>query len=245
MSRKRLIGLASITALATLSVLPALAQGAPRFYVNGVLARSGPVAGASGTNVVEFGTITMKSPFLGEIKCNVLVGAPVGNETEKGVASVDGWETWSCHMPECFHGSPSTVMAEASPEFGVVPERTIKEVQRHQKTLPWPAELTAPEGRTSLRIGDTEKLPLAPVKFYVECPKELFDVLYEGTLEPHIVNGTKNGLKPSHLEFEGEGGKTGHLKSPDIFGGKEPESLLFIKGELPLLGTGQQLITAE
>ena len=65
------------------------------------------------------------------------------------------------------------------------------------------------------------------------------------TLEPRIVNGSKNGLKPSHLEFEGSGGKTGHLITPDICGGTCEQADLFLSGSLTTLGTSQQLITAE
>jgi alpha-tubulin suppressor-like RCC1 family protein len=214
---------------------------ARRFYLNGVL------AGASTQNVVQFGTITMKSPFWGEIKCNLLVGAPVWNETERGLASVDGWESWGCHATEL--RGKTFVTAETAVQL-IERENTAKvripEAHRGEKTLPWPAHaVTTPEATSALKIGNTEKLPLEPVKFLVSAPEELFEVPYEGTLEPRIVNGTKNGLKPSHLEFEGEGGKTGFLKSPAIFGGKEPEADLFIKGELTLLGTSQQLVGAE
>jgi hypothetical protein len=34
-------------------------------------------------------------------------------------------------------------------------------------------------------------------------------------LAPFWINGTKNGLKPSAMEFEGEGGRTGRLVSRD------------------------------
>jgi hypothetical protein len=239
MSRKRLlIGFASVATLAACSVAPVVAQAAPQFRVNGVL------AGASKQNVVQVGTITMKSPFWGEMKCNVLVGASVGNESEKGVASVDGWETWGCHATEL---RGKTFITAETPVNLIEPGKgRPPEAKRGERTLPWPAQtVTTPEAATALKIGDTEKLPLEPVKFIVNAPEELFEVPYEGTLEPRIVNGTRNGLKPSHLEFEGEGGKTGFLKSPAIFGGKEPEADLFIKGELTLLGTGPQLVTAE
>jgi hypothetical protein len=229
MSKRRLIGFAPIVTVATLSLLPALAQAAPQFHSNGVL------AGASKQSVVQFGTITMKNPFFGEIKCHVLVGAPVANESEKGVAPVEGWETSGCQMPECHRGQVS-VMAESPPHFSFI-ETTIKVVERGEQTVPWPAELTAPEGRTSLRIPH--------LKIWITCPGEGFEVAYEGELVPHYVNGSKNGLHPSHLEFEGEGGKTGHLITKVICGGECAEADVFVSGELTTLGTSQQLITAE
>jgi hypothetical protein len=64
----------------------------------------------------------------------------------------------------------------------------------------------------------------------------------EGTLTPILVNGTKNGLKPSHLTFEGKGGTTGSLIVPQFFTERE----VFVSGEMKILGSAtQQLITAE
>jgi hypothetical protein len=239
--KRLLMTLAPVAALAAFSVPPAVGQAAPQFRINGVL------AGANKQNVVQFGTITMKSPFWGEIKCNLLVGAPVGNESEQGVASVDGWGTWGCHATELRGKTFIT------PENAVqVIERLntekhiINEPKRGETSLPWPSRpVTTPEATTALHIGNTEKLPLEPVKFIVDAPEELFEVPYEGTLQPRWINGTKNGLKPSHLEFEGEGGKTGFLKTRDICGGECSMANLYVKGELSLLATGQQLVTAE
>jgi hypothetical protein len=243
MSRKRLpISLASVTALAAFSVTAAVAQATPRFYVNGVL------AGASKQSVVQFGTITMKSPFWGEIKCNVLVGAPVGNESERGVAPVNGWGTWACRMTECLRGK-SFVFAEGTPkleEINVNPSEKERRAVRGESTLPWPAHtVTTAEATTALKMGNTEKLPAEPVKFVVECPGELFQAPYEGTLQPHIINGSRNGLKPSHLAFESSE-KTGYLRTPDICGGECDLATLTVEGELTMLGTSsQQLVTAE
>jgi hypothetical protein len=56
------------------------------------------------------------------------------------------------------------------------------------------------------------------------------------------VNGTKNGLKPSHLTFEGKGGTTGALIVPQFFTERE----VFVSGEMKILGTtSQQLINVE
>jgi hypothetical protein len=222
---------------------------APRFYVNGTLAGSGPVAGAGETNVVQFGTITMKSPFLGEIKCQALVGAPVSNESERGVAPVDGWETWNCRMPDCLKGSASVTAAKPLQliQYENPKKEIVIEVIRPEPrtTLPWSAEMTERERLKLFRMGSTEKQPPAPVKFWVDCPGEGLEVPYEGELAPIVHNGTKNGLKPSQMEFEGNGGRTGHLLTPDICGGECEQADLFLSGQLTILGTMQQLITAE
>jgi hypothetical protein len=235
-----LIGLASVAALGAFSMSPAVAQATPQFRINGVL------AGAGKTNVVQFGTITMKSPFFGEIKCKVIVGAPVSNESEKGVAAVEDWEPYGCQMPECVKGG-SYVTAEAPPELVAIPERGEQPVRSNRfmatkghsrPNLPWPAELSTPEaGRTALNTRF--------IQLYVLCPAEQFEVLYEGELVPAYVNGSKNGLKPSHLEFEGSGGKTGHLLAPVICGGTCEQADLFFSGGLTAIGTNQQLVTAE
>jgi hypothetical protein len=142
------------------------------------------------------------------------------------------------------------ISAETSVEL-IERENTHKEkvfeAKRGVSTMPWPSQpVLTPEGTRVLQIGQTEKVPVEPIKFSLNAPEELFEVQYEGTLRPRWINGTKNGLKPSHIEFEGEGGKSGLLRSPTIFGGKEPQSLMFIRGELSMVGAAsQQLVTVE
>jgi hypothetical protein len=92
-------------------------------------------------------------------------------------------------------------------------------------------------GRTALGIHD--------IKLTVVCPKEGFELQFEGALEPRVVTGSKNGLHPSALSFEGEGGKTGHLLALDICGGECAEADLSFSGELTMVGTMEQLVTAE
>jgi hypothetical protein len=59
-----------------------------------------------------------------------------------------------------------------------------------------------------------------------------------------MINGTKNGLKPSHLVFESSE-KTGFLITPVICGGECAMADLTVGGELTMLGTAsQQLVTA-
>jgi hypothetical protein len=103
--------------------------------------------------------------------------------------------------------------------------------------LPWKGEvIEGPNAEKTTSLKDK----LGPVHMDLVLPCEKFEVPMEGTLEPIIVNGTKNGLKPSHLQFEGKGGSTGHLMWA------LPEREVFVSGEMKLLGTSsQQLITAE
>jgi hypothetical protein len=151
-------------------------------------------------------------------------------------------------MPECLKGA-AFISAETAVKL-IVRENTLKELvpeaKRGESSLPWPAHtVTTPEATTALKMGNTEKLPAQPVKFLVNCPGEGFEVPYEGTLQPHMINGTKNGLKPSHLVFESSE-KTGFLKTPDICGGECSMADLTVEGEVTMLGTAsQQLVTAE
>jgi hypothetical protein len=233
MSIKLLKGLAPILAVAALAVAPAVAQAEPQFLVNGKL------AGASHQNVTEFGNVTFTSPIFGEFTCKIIVGAPIWNELGKGLAAYEGWEPFLCTKGGCTNGL-AFVTAENAVKL-VERENTKKEIVfeavRGPSSLPWPAEATVKEERTSLRIPH--------LRFLLNCPAEGFEAPYEGELSPHVVNGAKSGLKPSHLEFEGAGGKTGHLNTLLVCGGECAESELNVKGELFLVGTGQQLITAE
>jgi hypothetical protein len=244
LSKKLSSFLVVMLAAVAFGAIPAVALAELQFMVNG------KPAGTTHTNVTQWGTLKMKSPFWGEMTCKVIVGAPVWNESGKPLAAYEGWEPFVCQAPE-LERKPGKVFVTAETAVQLIERENthkekIYEAKRGGATLPWPAfPLTTSEGTKALHIGNTEKLPVEPLKFIVDAPAELFEVPYEGTLQPRWINGTKNGLKASRLEFEGEGGKTGHLISPAIFGGKEPEALLYIQGELTMLGSGQQLITAE
>jgi hypothetical protein len=218
-----------------LAIGPGVAQATPQFRLNGVL------VGPNKQNVVQFGTITMHSPVFGEIKCNVLAGAPVGNESEKGVAPVETWEAQGCHIPECTGGGFVTT---ESPLLLVEHEKKFEAKRAYppnptgRPNLPWPAQLSTPEaGRTALALSN--------VNLLLVCPREGLEVAYKGTLQPHVINGAKTGLKPSHLEFEGEGGKTGQLVTTSVCGGECTNADLSVSGELLMVGGGQQLVTAE
>jgi hypothetical protein len=242
MSKKLRGLLVPVLAAAAFGAVPAFAQAEPQFFVNG------KVQGASHQNATEWGTLTLKSPFWGKITCKVIVGAPVWNETTKGLGATEGWEPFVCSMPECLKGSSFISAENAVKLVERINEKkeTIKEAVRGSSSLPWPSRLVPlAESTVGLHLGNTEKTPIEPVKFLVNCPGEGFEVPYEGTLQPRMVNGTKNGLKPSHLIFEGEGGKTGYLITPDICGGECSMANVTVEGELTILGTTQQLITAE
>jgi hypothetical protein len=243
LARRRFQALMVALAGAALLALPAAAQATPRWFINGVL------AGSTKQNVVAVGTLTMDNKLFGEWKCKVLAGLAVGNESEKGTAQVETWEPFDCSAKEC--QGVAYVTAEVPPEElePVRPEEEIRypDLRRRFSTgvtgeaslLPWPSELISDEaGKSALKMRK--------MKLFLGCPAEAFVVPFGGYIEPPVVNGVKNGLNPSHIVFEGKGGHTSYLVSPDIEGGKETEnSDLFFSGELTTLGTGEELITAE
>jgi len=233
MSKKLLIGLVSAFTLAAFAGTPAGAQ-ALQFHINGLLAE------ASHQNVTEYGTLVLKNTRFGEFKCKIVAGVPVWNEGEKGFTAFEGWEPYLCSAPEC--KGESFVTAEKAVEL-IEKENSKKEFEytakRGASTLPWPGELFAPE-------AGAKAINVTKIHLYLDCPQEGLEVLFDGNLEPRVVNGLKNGLSPSHLVFEGKGGKTSYLSSPDICGGCESEEdNLYVSGELTTLGTSEELVTAE
>jgi hypothetical protein len=234
MPKKLLISLASVLALATFAMAPAVAP-ALQFKING------KVTGSTHTNVTVYGALTLKSEPFGEFKCKIVAGAPVWNEAEKGLNAVEGWEPFICKYVGSGKGceKQSFITAEGAVELieEKTTEKTTFKAKRGLKTLPWPGE---PFETTE----KTNSINMHKIKMYIDCPTEGLEVPYEGNLEPKWVNGVKNGLSPSRLVFEGEGGKTSWLATCSLHGcfPENKESELFVSGELFELGTSQQLI---
>jgi hypothetical protein len=208
---------------------PAVASATPLWRMNGVL------AGTTKKDVIQFGTLTLHNALLGEWKCSVLAGMRVWNEGGNGLASVESWNPYDCSSASC----PGAAFVTA--EEAVKLEETTNakgeieySAKRGLSTLPWPAETVAPEAGVS-------RLAIRKIGMILECPAQAVATKFSGILEPRIVNGIQNGLSPSHVLFEGEGGKTGWLNYPCGDCGYN----LFLSGELTTLGTmGQELITA-
>jgi hypothetical protein len=108
--------------------------------------------------------------------------------------------------------------------------------------VPWYGELN---GKTNAKEELEVKLALRDVKMTLIDPCEQAEVTFEGTLEPLVSNGKKNGLNPGHLTYEGKGGNTGHLISPLLRLESEAVALLYISGETKSVGEKVQLINAE
>jgi hypothetical protein len=235
LARKRLLGAAAASALAMLFVLPAMARATPQFRINGVL------AGPATHDVVAVGSLTMDNKMFGEWKCKVIAGLTVDNESEKGVAAIDGWESFDCSANQC--PGPVSFVAETPPKLGetINAKKEViygpPEKARGARTLPWPAEIITGEASAT-------DLNIRKIRLVLTCPAETFEPNFAGNIEPHIVNGIGNGLSPSHLVFEGKGGHTSWLNGTWLGGTETEETKLYLSGELTLLGTGQELITA-
>jgi hypothetical protein len=242
MSKKLQMGLASVLAVAACAAAPAMAQATPKWFSNFAL------VGTNKQDVIVFGTLTMKNKEFGaEWKCKIVAGILISNEGGKGLASWEGWAPYLC-------SASSTTGTCKSGQSYVVAEYPIKLEEKENikkeieyeakrpnpsKTTPWPAELEtqATTGKTTL---NSHKL-----HWIVNCPAELFEVNFEGNIEPHVINGSGSGLAPTHLIFEGEGGTTSWLNGT-WFGGKETETTkLYVSGELTMIGNQEQLIQAE
>jgi hypothetical protein len=207
---------------------PAVASASPRWFINGTL------AGATKRNVVAVGSLTMDNKMFGQWKCKVIAGLTVENETEKGSAQVEAWEPVDCSTSVC--RGPTYVRAESPLELEERPSEKFF-VKRGPRTVPWPSELLAPEtGKVALNV--------ASMKIFISCPVEMFEPEFIGHLEPRLVNGIGNGMSPSHVLFEGELGHN-YLNGTWLGGLETLETKLFFSGELTILGTGEELITAR
>ena len=175
----------------------------PQFQINGVLAET------SKQNVTEYGTLTLHSALLGEFTCKILAGGPIWNEGGQGFAAFDAWEPFLCSATKC-KGQPFVTVEKPLELIEKENAKSEKEypAQRGLTSLPWSAETITPE-------TETTRLNIRKMRLALACPEEGLEIPFTGNLEPHIVNGLINGLSPSHLVFEGEGGKTSFLTEPD------------------------------
>jgi alpha-tubulin suppressor-like RCC1 family protein len=204
-------------------------------------------SGLGHTAIASWGSLTYENAIslVGKVTCTALSGGGIWNEGAS--TELTGYENL-----EAFSTSPGGCSKEpACPGAFVTAEEPLKLVtlkegteterlaRRSGTTLPWKGEVI--EGPNAEKTTSL-KLKIKPVHMALVLPCEKFEVPMEGTLEPIIVNGSKNGLKPSHLLFEGKGGSTGSLIVPQFFTERE----VFVSGEMKLVGTGsQQLINAE
>jgi alpha-tubulin suppressor-like RCC1 family protein len=197
--------------------------------------------------IASFGSLKYEdttSP-VGKLTCTAIMGGGGWNEGSSteltGFGSVEGFNTSGCSRePAC----PGAFVTAEPPVTGATETKGTEKVvvaRRPPTSLPWKGEVI--EGLNAEK-SISLKVKLSPIEMNLVEPCEKFEIPMAGTLEPILVNGSKNGLKPSHLMFEGKGGTTGHLITPA--GVTQTEREVFVSGEMKILGTStQQLINAE
>jgi alpha-tubulin suppressor-like RCC1 family protein len=169
----------------------------PRFSYNGKL------VGAIGVSTLSGGEITLENPRFGKIKCRALANGSVNNgsvnsELERGHDQVESFEAFPCTSePACpgIFASAEKPLELVETEKGT--EKVIVGARRGSSSLPWSGEIFSTSG--------TRRLKLERAGLTLVAPCVGAEVFFEGTLQPQWVNGVKNGLNPSHLDFFGAG----------------------------------------
>ena len=215
-------------------MLPAIAQASPKFLINGV------AAGAKHEAIIQYGPITLENHFLGKIKCQNLASGNIWNESEKGLGNTEGYTTYSCTSePLACAGVFATAEKPVEVTERIVASEKKKVAQRGATDLPWEGEAVEEEGGEKLK-----KIKTHGIRVTVVVPCLTMEVPFEGVLEPISINGIKNGLFPSHLVFQGKGGKTGFLTTTAL-GTKEENNIGYVIGEISTVGSNVELITME
>jgi hypothetical protein len=264
----RVVIRAATLAVAAVIAVPAAQAAVPPIKAFPKVFINGQKAGKTPQPVIVSGAISLEPYPIGFITCNTALAEQAFNETtegtEKGFLNTVGYMTYECTAQgECKVTNTKGeevdgiyVTAEAPPVFSGT--------EAHDTgitSLPWTGEFIERE------TGKRQVL-MKHVKLWVVYPPESVgkgsaclgtEVELEDRegktekekgdeLAPIWVNGSKNGLKPSHGEFlyrQGETEKgfpiTGQLRSPQIEAGRLSASKLISGG----LGGGWELITAE
>jgi hypothetical protein len=231
---------------------------APRWFRNGTLLTT------TREPIVTFGSVTLENSMLRKLTCQNAVATNVWNESERGLQSVIAFATFECksELPckvintkgEEVEGIYAT--AESPPEAAGTEAHSTG-----ISSLPW-------SGETIEREASIHQLLTHQVKIWIVLPPgtvgkgegckgtEIPFEAKEGEAEkaegdepaPVLVNGSKNGLKPTHGELTGEAGKTekgfprtGRLISPVAGPAYTTASKLTVGG----LKGGWELVTDE
>jgi hypothetical protein len=246
MRKKLLVGLGPLAVAVMVAV--SAAQGAvppikafPKFFINGR-----GIAVNVHKPVIVAGTITLHNFLFGNLTCNSVATDQAFNETtegtEKGFLNTVGYMSYECQM-ESGAERCAVKNTRGEPEEGIYltaeAPPVVKGTEIHNAgitSLPWTGELIERETEKTQVLTKHVKLWLVLPPNTVgrgggcagtelefedrEGPAEKAEG-YE--LAPIWVNGSRNGLKPSHGEFQGDEGltekgfpTTGRLISPTI-----------------------------
>jgi hypothetical protein len=266
MRQKLLIGFATLAVGALVAVPAAQAvppiKAFPKFFVNGLKVKE------THKPTIAFGKITLHNALLSNLECNNVVTGAAFNATtegtEKGLLNTSGYMTYECKAEQTCRVKNTRgeevegiyATAEAPP--------VVKGTEVHNAgitSLPWTGELIERE---------TERIQVLTkhVKIWVVLPPPTvgtgngcagMEVEFEDSegptekeagyeLAPIWINGARNGLKPSRLEFSGEFitekpgfPVTGRLKSPQLGDGSLTAPAFPIQGS----GGASELVTVQ
>ena len=200
------------------------------WFINGVK------AGPDKQPIVAFGEITLAQAEVGrKIKCKVLSGGNVWNESEKGLASIEGFTTYGCEAtPEC----PGAFATAEEPLMG----EKEGESRERQRRLPWSGELVE---KANAEGTEERRLKIRGITLTLILPCESREVAreikYDGYLEPTVENGLGNGLSPSFAAYMNEEQDLMRFCLCEII----PTETLFVSGRMTTIGTHEELVTAE
>jgi alpha-tubulin suppressor-like RCC1 family protein len=196
--------------------------------------------------VFGLGTLTLENASdnnlpIGKVTCHTLVGGSLWNEGEAGLGSIEDFGTSPMSCTKEPNACPGAFMTAEPriPEKPVEVERGTEKVlvgKRAKSSLPWHTEMNEVETEKVKSLVD--KITKIGLTLVNPCSQPApFEYEFEGTLEPKVLNGTKNGLSPTKLKFEGKGGHTGHLMG-NVFAFEPSEKEAFLSGEVPVIGLG-------
>lgn len=232
MSKKKIsTTVASVLATASLAIPATAAQASVQWRVNGAL------VGTTSVGTTFWGNWEVQNSVIGNIKCHLVGDLPVRNEGDAARAAVEELDPANCYTSP--NPCPGVFLTTEAPvelrERTTPPPKSEKlyEARRGPMGLPWQSE-----GTEKPEAG----LSISGVKLTVVAPCFSLEVPFEGTLEPQVINGTKNGLKPSRLVFGGTSPRV--LTTKDLPTEKE-QNTLSVVGEAKFNGESVQLVTLE
>jgi len=234
MSRKKLLGLVPLLAIAAFAVTPVAAQAVtPRLFVNGVEVGTGTEPNPQ--PVISWGILTLKNAELGLVKCENVFGGQMSNPTlttSPGEAIVQGFSVYNCKSEACeLLGGHIEIGPLGEGENVLGTKITVEHI-----TTPWKAVVLEPAaGVYELKVGN-KQVSGEPefenkIRFRVTCHAKAVTVEFHGELHPKALNlGTSAG-NPSEIKFKGL--SSGELESSPAGGGtvEGPLKLFDAEGE--------------
>ena len=213
MSKKRHIPVVLVLVIAALAVIPAGAQGSPRWLQNGTEAK---LEGGKVLPIFMWGRLALENGTTGLDKCRYAltgVASDPGTKGEgdlPGEAKVQGLTAYNCQAPVCElaagEGAEITALGQASNPVTKTKE-TVGRI-----TTPWEAQLNEPKaGEWKLKLGNKTAGSETQIRFELPCMSLAARFEFRGEQNVLGQGGTLIGAAPAKLEFKGA--ESGALES--------------------------------